>query len=77
MEQSGDNRGTQFLVVVKSFIVQCKGLAIAIDVPGPLSPWSIESLVPIAIDVQRGNAASVMATIQGWAEFAFMPTDKV
>ena len=31
----------------------------------------------IAIDVQRGNAASVMATIpssQDWAEFAFLPT---
>ena len=34
----------------------------------------------IAIDVQCGNAASVMATIpsiQDWAEFAFLPTVKV
>ena len=31
----------------------------------------------VAIDVQRGNAASVMATIpssQDWAEFASLPT---
>ena len=43
MEQSGDNRATQFLIQ------------------------------KVAIDVQRGNAASVMATIpssQDWAEFA-------
>ena len=47
MEQSGDNRATQFLIR------------------------------RIAIDVQRENAASVMATIpssQDWAEFAFLPT---
>ena len=47
MEQSGDNRATQFLIQ------------------------------KVAIDVQRGNAASVMATIpssQDWAEFASLPT---
>jgi len=47
MEQSGDNRATQFLIQ------------------------------KVAIDVQRGNAASVMATIsstQDWAEFAFLPS---
>ena len=47
MEQSGDNRATQFLIQ------------------------------NVAIDVQRGNAASVMATIpssQDWAEFASLPT---
>ena len=47
MEQSGDNRVTQFLIQ------------------------------KVAIDVQRGNAASVMATIpssQDWAEFASLPT---
>ena len=34
------------------------------------------SIQKIAIDVQRGNAASVMATIppsQDWAEFVFLP----
>ena len=47
MEQSGDNRATQFLIQ------------------------------KVAIDVQRGNAASVIVTIpssQGWAEFASLPT---
>ena len=47
MEQSGDNRVTQFLIQ------------------------------KVAIDVQRGNAASVMATIpssQDWEEFASLPT---
>ena len=47
MEQSGDNRASQFLIQ------------------------------KIAIDVQRGNAASVMATIpssQDWAEFTSLPT---
>ena len=47
MEQSGDNRATQFLIQ------------------------------KVAIDVLRGNAASVMATISSsddWAEFASLPT---
>jgi len=47
MEQSGDNRGTQFLIQ------------------------------KIVVDVQRGNAASVMTTIpssQDWEELAFQPT---
>ena len=47
MEQSGDNRATQFLIQ------------------------------KVAIDVQRGNATSVMATMpssQDWAEFASLPT---
>ena len=47
MEQSGDNRATQFLIQ------------------------------KVAIDVQRDNVASVMATIlssQDWAEFASLPT---
>jgi len=46
MEQTGDNKETQFLIQ------------------------------KIAIDVQRGNAASVMATIpssQEWAEFISLP----
>ena len=48
MEQTGDNRVTQFLIQ------------------------------KISIDVQHGNAASVMATIpllQDSAEFASLPTD--
>ena len=48
MEQTGDNRATQFLIQ------------------------------KISLDVQRGNAVSVMATIpssQDWAEFASLPTD--
>ena len=48
MEQSGDNRATQFLIQ------------------------------KVAIEVQHGNAASVMATIpssQDWAEFSSLPTD--
>ena len=44
MEQSGDNRATQFLIQ------------------------------KVAIDVQRGNAASVMPSSQDWAEFASLPT---
>jgi len=47
MEQTGDNRASQFLIQ------------------------------KIVIDVQRGNAASVMATIpssQDWAEFISLPT---
>ena len=48
MEQSGDNRATQFLIQ------------------------------KVVIEVQRGNAASVMATIpassRDWAEFASLPT---
>ena len=47
MEQSGDNRATQFLIQ------------------------------KVAIDVQRGNAVSVMTTIpssQDWEEFASLPT---
>ena len=47
MEQSGDNRATQFLLQM------------------------------VAINVQRGNTASVMATIpssQDWVEFASLPT---
>ena len=47
MEQSGDNRATQFLIQ------------------------------KVVIDVQRGNAVSVMATIlssQDWTEFASLPT---
>ena len=47
IEQSSDNRTTQFLIQ------------------------------KIAIDVQRGNAASVMATIpssQHWVEFASLPS---
>ena len=47
MEQSGDNRATQFLIQ------------------------------NVAIDVQRDNATSVMATIpssQNWAEIAPLPT---
>ena len=48
MEQTGDNRTTQFLIQ------------------------------KISINVQCGNAASVMATIpssQDWEEFASLPTD--
>jgi len=47
MEQTGDNRASQFLIQ------------------------------KIAIDVQQGNAASVMATIpssQDWAEFISLAT---
>ena len=50
MEESGDNRATQFLIQ------------------------------KVAINVQRGNAASVMATIpptRDWAKFAFLQVFKV
>ena len=48
IEQSDDNRDTQFLIQ------------------------------KVAVDVQHGNAASVMATIpssQDWAEFASLPIE--